>query len=37
MPFTRIDSVTMQRMIEEFVTRDGTDWGGGGGLAGPLG
>ena len=26
-PFTRIDPTTMQRMIEEFVTRDGTDLG----------
>ena len=25
-PFARIDPETLQRMIEEFVTRDGADW-----------
>lgn len=25
-PFARIDHETLQRMIEEFVTRDGADW-----------
>ena len=26
-PYERIDPDTLQRMIEEFVTRDGADWG----------
>ncbi len=26
-PFVRIDPETLRRMIEEFVTRDGADWG----------
>ena len=25
-PFARIDPETLQRMIEEFVSRDGADW-----------
>ena len=25
-PFERIDPDTLQRMIQEFVTRDGADW-----------
>lgn len=25
-PFARIDSQMLRRMIEEFVTRDGADW-----------
>lgn len=26
-PFRQIDPETLQRMIQEFVTRDGADWG----------
>ena len=26
-PYERIDPDTLVRMIEEFVTRDGSDWG----------
>ena len=26
-PFEQINSETLQRMIQEFVTRDGADWG----------
>jgi hypothetical protein len=26
-PYERIDPDTLHRMIEEFVTRDGSDWG----------
>ena len=26
-PYERIEPDTLQRMIEEFVTRDGADWG----------
>ena len=30
-PFNQIDPETLQRMIQEFVTRDGADWGEAGG------
>ena len=26
-PYTQIDPDTLRRMIQEFVTRDGMDWG----------
>ena len=30
-PFERIDPATLRKMIQEFVTRDGADWGEAGG------
>ncbi len=30
-PYTQLDPETLQRMIQEFVTRDGADWGEAGG------
>ena len=26
-PYERLDSATLRRMIQEFVSRDGADWG----------